>query len=251
MYYDFAIVYFGLTRSTKNVYKTHFDYIFNVLKDNNLSYKTFMHTWKTNDNKQKVWGKTSNIDIDYEEYKLLKPDFYKLENQNDFIETINMDDYFYKDVYEKRGNSRHGGEWEPHLVRNHLCALKSKKSALEMVDNFVKEGNRIKYVMFIRPDTKFLYPLPVKELDNDNDIFIPDEGRMEGYNDRFAIAHYDKSHLYGKRIDEIAEFRKTQGRIVSEKYVKYIVHKHKLKLKEIRFNFRLERPDGSSVGPLS
>ena len=54
MQYDFAIVYFGLTRSTKKVYKSHIDNIFNQLKHYNLNYKTFMHTWKTNDNKQRV-----------------------------------------------------------------------------------------------------------------------------------------------------------------------------------------------------
>lgn len=234
MYYDFAIIYWGMTRSTKKVYKSHFNKIFNILRDNNLTYKIFMHTWKTKNNKQKVWCETNNKNIDYEEYKLLNPDFYKLENQDNFINSINMDNYFYKD--------EQNSEWLPGLILNHICALKSQKTALEMVENFVKDGNKFKYVMFIRPDAEFKTPLPIQELDNKNDIFIPDFAHYEGLNDRFAIINYNKAYIYGKRIDELAEFRKRNGRIVSEKYVKFILEKYKLKLKKINLNFNLIRP---------
>ena len=37
MEFDFAILYWGLTRSTKKVYKSHINRIFNVLKKNNLN----------------------------------------------------------------------------------------------------------------------------------------------------------------------------------------------------------------------
>ena len=241
MNYDFAIIYFGLTRSTKKVYKSHFNEIFNILRDNNLTYKIFMHTWKKNDNKQKVWCETSDKNIDYEEYKLLNPDFYKLENQDNFINSINMDNFFYKDVAEQKGYKQNG-EWLPGLILNHICALKSQKTALEMVENFVKDGNKFKYVMFIRPDARFKNPLPIQELDNKNDIFIPDHDHHEGLNDRFAIIDYNKAYIYGKRIDEITEFRKTNSRITAEKYVKFIVKKYELKLKKINLNFNLIRP---------
>ena len=52
---DFAIIYFGLTRSTKHVYKSHIERIFNVLKKHNLTYQTFMHTWQLKDDIQTVW----------------------------------------------------------------------------------------------------------------------------------------------------------------------------------------------------
>ena len=241
MYYDFAIVYWGLTRSTKKVYKSHFNKIFNILRDNNLTYKIFMHTLKTNDNKQRVWCKINDKNIDYEEYKLLNPDFYKLDNQDNFINTIKMDNFFYKDVWKRKGDSGNG-EWLPDLLLNHICALKSQKTALEMVENFVKDGNKFKYVMFIRPDVEFKTPLPIQALDNKNDIFIPNFDHWEGLNDRFAIIDYNKAYVYGKRIDEMAEFRKRNGRIVAEKYLKFIVKKYKLKLKKINFCFKLIRP---------
>lgn len=242
MEYDFAIVYFGLTRSTKKVFKSHINNVFNQLRYNRLTYKTFMHTWKTSDNKQKVWQNTIEKEIDYDEYKLLYPDFYKIDCQDEFIQTIDMNDYFYKEVWDKEGDKKHG-EWLPGLIKNHLCALESMKRGLEMVEEFVKVGNKFKYVMFVRPDVLIRSVLPLQQICvNVCDICIPNQDHNEGYNDRFAITLYEKAAIYGKRIDEMAEFRKKNGRIVSEKYVKFIIQKYNLKLGLIDFNFIIVRP---------
>jgi hypothetical protein len=242
MEYDFAIVYFGLTRSTKKVFESHYNNVFNVLTNNNLKYKTFMHTWKTNDNKQNVWQNTIEQEIDYNEYKYLKPDVYKLDSQELFIDNINMDNYFYKNIWDTIGHSSNG-EWLPELIKNHLCSLESQKRGLELVEEFIKEGNTFKYVMFIRPDILIYNELPVDTIILSNhDIFIPNDNHWEGYNDRFAIVKYNYASIYGNRINEIAEFRKTNGRIVSEKYVKFILTKYNLSIGFIFFYFELIRP---------
>jgi len=239
---DFAIVYFGLTRSTRKVYTSHIANIFNILEQNNLSYKKFMHTWKTNDNKQYIWDKITRKPIDYDEYMLLTPDYYKIDNQDDFLNSIDMDDYFYKDVWKMKGSSGQG-EWLPQLVRNHVCALESMKRGIEMVEGCMINGTTFKYIMFIRPDIEIKTILPLEPiLSNEDKIIIPNFAHHEGYNDRFAIMNYDNACIYGKRINELAEFRKTCGRIVSEKYIKYVIDKHKLQVKFINFNFTIIRP---------
>ena len=242
MEYDFAIIYFGLTRSTKQVYKSHINNIFNVLTEHNLTYKIFIHTWKTTDNKQKIWEDEIPQEIDYEEYKLLNPDFYSLHNQNDFIDNLDMDQFFYKDLWDQLGNCGNG-EWIPGLVKNHICALESQKRGFEMVEDFMKEGNKFKHFMFIRPDVEIKNELPLNQiLPKPNEICIPNMYHYEGYNDRFAIANYENASIYGKRINEIADFRKTNGRIVSEKYVKFIINKYKLKVNFIDFIFDIVKP---------
>jgi len=242
MEFDFAIIYFGLTRSTKKVYKSHIDNIFNVLKQNQLTYKTFMHTWKTKDNRQTVWDKIIPQEIDYDEYKLLEPAVYKIDKQEDYTQNMNMDDFFYKDVWDTKGHCGEG-EWLPGLILNHLCALESKKRGLEMVEESMQTGNKYKYIMFIRPDCLIKDELPLSQiLPNLNKINIQNEDHGEGYNDRFAITNYENAVLYGKRINEIAEFRKTNGRIVSEKYVKFIINKYKIPVNFIDFDFQLIRP---------
>ena len=241
MNFDFAIIYFGLTRSIKKVYNSHYNNIFNVLKNNNLTYKIFMHTWKTKNDEQRILRETIDKKIDYEEYKLLNPDYYKLEDQDIFTESINMDNYFFKDIFNKNGYCA-DGEWPPELILNHICALQSQKRGLEMVEDFVKDGNTFKYVMFIRPDSKFKNPLLIKELNTDKEIIVPKFKSNEGYNDRFAIIKYDKAHIYGKRINELHHFRKENGRIVSEKYLKFIINKYNLNLQKIKFKFISMRP---------
>jgi hypothetical protein len=241
--YDFGIIYFGLTRSTKKVYETHINNVFNVLKRNNLKYKTFLHTWKTNNNKQFIWEKIINEDIDYEEYKLLNPDFYRRDNQDDFLNSIDMNNYFYKDIWNRIGDNPKNGEWWYELIRNHLCALESKKRGLEMLEEEMSKGNKFKFIMFIRPDVRIFNELPLESiLNNDDKISIPNYEHHEGYNDKFAIANYSNAILYGKRINEIIEFRKNYGRIVSEKYVKFIIDKYRIPLNLINFNFTIVRP---------
>jgi len=184
---DFAIVYFGLTRSTRKVYTSHIANIFNILEYNNLSYKKFMHTWKTSDNKQYIWDKIIREPIDYNEYMLLSPDYYKIDSQDDFLNNVNMDNYFYKDAWDKKGNSREG-EWLVGLIRNHICALESMKRGIEMVEGCMINGDTFKYIMFIRPDIEIKTTLPLNDiLSNQEKITIANFEHYEGYNDRFAI----------------------------------------------------------------
>ena len=240
MEYDFAIIYFGLTRSVIKTHETHKKYVFDVLKKENLTYKTFIHTWKTKDDRQNIWEDIIPQKINYGEYKLLSPDYYKLDDEDDFLESINMDDYFYKDVWEKMGTS---GEWLPKMVSNHLCMLESQKRGLNMVNSSVSEGNKFKFIMFIRPDITIHNDLPVSIIVNNiKEIYIPNHGRYEGLNDQFAIMNYEDAHHYGNRIDEASDFRKNHGRIVGEKYCKFIISKYFMKHNEIDFNYSITRP---------
>jgi hypothetical protein len=103
--------------------------------------------------------------------------------------------------------------------------------------------------MFIRPDVSIYDSLPLHQiLPNLDKINIPSFDSNEGYNDRFAIMNYKNAIIYGKRINEIAEFRKNNGRIVSEKYLKFIIHKYNLNVNLINFNFVFVRPwNGSKI----
>jgi hypothetical protein len=239
MEYDFAILYFGLTRSLKHTYESHKKNVFDVLNHHKLTYKIFMHTWKTEDDRQYVWENIVEDKIDYTQYKLLNPDVYQLDNQDDFLKNINMDTYFYKDVWEKIGHCN-DGEWLPQLIKNHLCALESQKRGFDMIETFVSKGNRFKFVMFIRPDVTILNELPLHEMDPEK-IYIPNEDHNEGFNDRFAITNIKNGYYYSNRINELADFRKNKGRIVSEKYCKFIIEKYNMEVIEINFKFCITR----------
>lgn len=95
-------------------------------------------------------GNVITAKIDYSEYKLLSPDYYKLDNEDEFLESINMNDYFYKDVWQNIGHSSNG-EWLPKMVSNHLCMLESQKQGFAMVKESILKGDRFKFIIFIRP----------------------------------------------------------------------------------------------------
>lgn len=242
MEYDIAIIYFGLTRSIKKVYKSHLEYIYNHLDKNNITYKKFMHTWSLKDGIQNIWEDYIEQKIDYDEHKLLNLDFYEIDSEDEFIKSVNMDDYFYKDVWNTKGHS-HEGEWLPKLVSNYVCMLESQKRAIKMVENFVSKGNKFKLAMFIRPDIMIYDYFPIdKVIELNNYINIPNHSHHEGLNDQVAIFNYDNIKIYSSRIDDLALFRKNHGRIVAEKYVKFIVNKYNLTVNEIDFKYQIIRP---------
>lgn len=235
-----AVCYWGMTRSTKFVYSSHEKYLYDILKKGNIDYDIFMHTWKIEGDVNIIWENISPIKVDYEEYKLLNPTFYKIDTQCDFLNTIHFPDYFYEDLYRMYGEQ---AEWRPQLILNHLCALESQRRVYNMV---VEESTRKKYdfIMFIRPDMLLLNEFNVDWLNSSYDITVLGYENWSGINDRFAIIPFEKAGKYAERIMEIKEFRKTNGRIVSEKYVKYIVDKYYSTVGQINFLMKLVRPDG-------
>ena len=100
------------------------------------------------------------------------------------------------------------------------------------------------YILFIRPDVRILNKFNINWLKENFDIMIPNTDHFGGLNDRFAIIPFNKAQFYSTRIDEIIEFRKNNGRIVSEKYVKYIINKYYPNIKLIDFFMKIIRPNG-------
>lgn len=227
-----AVCYWGLTRSASKVYQTHFDNIFNVLKKNNVFYDVFMHTWTLKGPQYAFWNALT-APIDYDEYMLLKPKYFRRDDQDLFTEGIDFSLYYYESEKDK--------EWHPRLVFNLLCGLESQKRVTSMV---YESGNEYDYIIYVRPDVRIDSTFDVSWLNLPaNGIVIPDYEHYEGYNDRFAILPYANASVYANRIDQMAEFRKNHGRIVSEKYLKYVCDTNNLIINFVPFLFKIIRPN--------
>ena len=238
-----SICYWGMTRSTKFTYNSHIKYLFDILKNNNIDYDIFMHTWKTNNDENIIWENPCNVKVDYEEYKLLNPAFYKIDVQDDFLQTINFNNYFNEELYKKYGDNINY-EWIPQLILNHLCSLESQKRVYNMVLDNSNSINNYDFIIFIRPDVELFTDFDINWLNSSYDITLLNYDHYEGLNDRFAIIPFNKSSKYAERINEIIEFRKNNGRIVSEKYVKFIVNKYYNNVNFVDFKMRIKRPNG-------
>lgn len=223
-----AFAYFGMCRSLENVYTSHEKYIFDVLdRHDDIEYQVFIHSWDTHTHDQYVWWDTIEKKIDNGPWNLLKPKQIEIDNQDVFLESISFECFFYKDVAETQGYHSLG-EWRPALIRNHLCALESQCRVFSMIE---KSGYCADIVIVIRPDVRFNQELPIDDIlhklsSSDRAIVIPNFDHHEGYNDRFAVCNMSCAKHYCQRIFGISDYRKTHGRIVSEKYTKYICDRY-------------------------
>jgi hypothetical protein len=227
-----AVCYWGLPRSIGMVYQSQKEKVFDVLTQHGVEYDVYAHFWQTNVNR--VWDWVVPMPLDYGNISLLGAKRVLIEDQQAFLDTIDFKKYYYAEEKEK--------EWSPELLRNHLCALESQKRCVNLC---ISSNIKYDYIMFLRPDALIDSHLPVKEVFGDEKtIVLPTNNHYEGLNDRFAVVNFESVLWYSHRIDRVAEFRKTNGRIVSEKYVKYVVDKH-YSPKYVEFYFRLMRTDGS------
>ena len=141
----------------------------------NCTYKKFMHTWKMKDGVQNIWDKIIPQRIDYSEYKLLNPDYYTIDDEDEFLSTINMDDYIYNDDSIINENPNYLG-WtsKSSWLSNYICMLESQKRGFQMVKHCVENGDTFKYIIFMRPDITIYDDLPVDVFfRNYNAIYIP------------------------------------------------------------------------------
>lgn len=229
-----AICYWGLVRTLKDVLPSQQKYVYSELEKAGIEYDVFLHTWYTN--KNLVWNREMTEPIDYKPIDLVHPLEKRIDDQSMFLKTIDFSKYYYQGERE----------WVPQLILNHLCALESQKRCTNLC---LESGNKYDYIMFLRPDALITKRFPAEDIQDfsDNTIIITNFNHWEGWNDQFAILRPEAVIPYSHRIDNIAEFRKTNGRIVSEKYVKFVVDKHYIP-KQIDFHFDLLRPNGKLNG---
>jgi len=251
-----AICYWGMTRCLRKYAETHHNHVFDVFRRAGIEFKLFMHTWKTDIHR--IWWfsyDNEKYPIDYDEHTLLPLENYQIDDQRAFLDTLHFPDYFSQELYDQHGGDTHH-EWHADLIRNHLCALESMNRVTQKVLNSVSNDTGIPnsgqdpswnpdFVVYLRPDIKINkdFPVDVFDLIGPTEIAVPNNNNHEGYNDRFAIVPFKGAQSYGCRIREIKEFRKERGRIVSEKFVKYITDKYMTKVHLVDFDFDIKRPD--------
>lgn len=208
-----AICHWGLIRSFTDTYQSHLKYIYNVLRDNNIEYDIYLHSWIHPSNKIN----------DYTQFNFKK---YQIDDQSEYIKTIddNISEYWYKEVYEKYGLSLH--EITQEGVKNCLYGIESQKRVTQLC---LSSGITYDYILYLRPDCELFNNIPYELLNtmNNDSIIVLREywGGGDGINDIFAITPYNNC-MMAFRIDEVKEYRKNIGPIQPEYYNGYISKKY-------------------------
>ena len=234
-----AICFWGLLRSLRFTLPSIRQCIFKPLDDAKLPYEILLHTYTNNS----------------AEYKLLNPDIYKVDDQDQIHSRIKPEQYMSK-----------GNPWESEnkedlvaTFNNHILSLWSLKQVTLL---WLKSPRKYSHILYCRPDVTYINPIDVNWLLSKSDsIYIPNfqrfgckllEGRSKSYkcayrnfkvNDRFAIGKPEQMKVYGLRFDSALEYSK-KHMLHSEIFLGDTLLKHKISVKFIRFGFLRTRING-------
>ena len=226
-----AVCFWGLSRSLKFTEPSIEQCIFKPLKDANINYDVFLHTYKIHGDYKNSHAHEHDIKLDNNEYNLLKPTDSIVENQ----------DYIFKKINPKKYTTK-GNPWELEnksidTVHNFILSLWSLKQVTSL---WLKNEESYTHIMYCRPDVTYITPLDVKWFTFTNTVYMPDFAR-HGFNrtrvnDRFAIGCPEQMKIYGNRFDEALEYSKKR-QMHSETFLSHIIKKNKIQLKLIKFDF--------------
>ena len=236
-----ALAFWGLTRSLSKTIDSIHKNVLDVLRENSVEYTIFLHTYTLSEPYTNPRSKEYKCILDSEEYKLLKPDYFKIDNQDEVKGHLDLMKY-----------RTHKDPWSSKYVTvdNYICAMYSKKQ----VTNLISESKlEFDCVIFLRPDVRYLNPLKIEWLRsvNKNNIFIPSFHLVKNMNDRFCITDYNNGILIGNMFDTMYEYSK-QNPLHSETFLfRYINCTLKAKIIYIVFYFNRVRANGVESSDVS
>jgi len=209
-----ALLYFGLTRTLAKCIEKMKENIFNVLKENNIEYDIFIHTYTIEGNYQNPWSHENTQSYINEDVKsILNPKHLLLDKQEEILTILNIEQY-----YTRLGNwTGMTPQLTKYLIRNMALALYSKKKITELFEKYKEDYD---YVIFLRPDHLYLNKWDISKISslNDTNIIISKYEWYEGCNDRFCIAKSSVALYYGKLFDYLLDYSRKKS-IVSEVFL--------------------------------
>lgn len=211
-----AIGFFGLTRSLKYTIKSIEQNIFNVLKKNNIKYDIYLHTY----NLEKLTLKRSgekNCILDVNEWKLLNPIKYKIDNQNDFDKSYDYDSI-----------KKYGDTWRTNF-QNVYNLIRQLNSLKELYKLFEDEKKYDCYIL-LRPDLFYHDKLDLNIINKvNNNIVTPKWQRWGGLNDRFCFGKKNTIKIYCNRINECLNYCSHYNTSInSEKLLLFCIKKNNI-----------------------
>jgi hypothetical protein len=228
-----AIIIYGLNRSITKTHQSIEKYILKILRDNNIRYDIFIHTYKLDTlympperNNEKP------IHIDYKEMYILNPYKMEVDDQNE----VDKDHDHYVE-YTKCITEGDINGIKPAVI-NYTRALFSLNKAFNMVDKKKYDG-----CLIMRPDQLFTEPLNVNNLidaiDN-NRVYTPSNNEHGGLNDRFVFGTIENLTKYATRYNLFLNHLRSKPFHQAETWLKELYPN----VKKTQFRFKTVRTNG-------
>jgi len=215
-----CICFYGIVqRSLKHTIESIETNIFNILKDKNIEYDIFLHTYNAKFSNS-IRSNEENIPIDVDDYKLLNPREYIIEDYAFF--NSNFDFHEYRKYNDPWNNNYDSFDNWIREMNSHYQVTKLWKAAKDSYN----------FCLYLRADLMYVTPLPLNYLiektnENKNIIFTAPWGKHDGLNDFIAMGNGDSMIHWGERITSLHEYMEKIGNN-SEQLVKFIVEKFNL-----------------------
>ena len=232
-----ALCFWGITRSLKYTIESIKKHILEPLENDNIEYVIFVHTFKFNSPYINPRAQEIYVKLDFDEYKLLNPDYVQIDDQDEIKRQIDISKYHTMP-----------DPWESNYicVDNFVCAMYSKKQLGLMVKN---SGLEFDYIMYLRPDVKFINSFDVRyfSITKKQNVCTPNFHLFPKLNDRFCLLQTYNLELYSKLFDEMYEFS-TIFPLHSEKFQYYVMtRKYKWSMRYIPIHFHRIRASGEEL----
>ena len=235
-----ALLFWGLSRSLKYTLPSIQKRMLDVLKTNNIEYKIFQHTYKLESVYNNSRAGERGVNLDNEEYKLLKADYVLVDDQDEVKEKIGLEQYrTHRDPWDK-GNPNYT---KYSCVDNFLCAMYSKSQVTLLLE---KSKYDFDYAIFMRPDMTYIndFKIDFLSFSNDKTLVIPNFALYGGFNDRFAITNKVTYKIYGDLFPHLLPFSKRRPLHSERTQIRLFTRSFKLGIKLIPFFFNRTRCHG-------
>lgn len=229
-----ALCFWGLTRSLKYTIISIQTKILSQLQENNVEYTIFIHTYKFDDLYNNLHANELNEQLDFDEYKLLMPDYVEIDDQNKVKETIDLEKY-----------RTHPDPWKTDYVcvDNFLCAMYSKKRLGEMIRNSKQHFDAY---LFLRPDVLYTNDFKMDYLSmlTPSYVCVPDFALWSKFNDRAFFCCHEDVFTYTDLFNHLLTYSKSNELHSETCLYNLLVFKHDLIIQYIPFHFNRVRCNG-------
>lgn len=236
-----AIIFWGLTRGLKHTINNLQINLFDVLKDHNMDYDIFIHTWYFKGEYNNKWHGLKSIALDFDEYKLLNAKYVMVEDQDKVQQNTDFKQY-----------QTHGDCFNNNFQSFNFYIL-SLISQQRIISKFEEVKNEYDFVIFQRPDILYKQKFNIEWINsiNKNNIIVPTFGgatnNKHRINDRWCICNPENAIKYANVLKHLLEYSKRE-QVSAEVYLGWIFYDyHKLNVDQVDVIFHRIKPDGSIV----